>query len=145
MKKINVLFVSALTLVFAFSSCCDDEDSPVSASIKGKWNFDKMSLTINGVTSPELDYDDNEPRCSKDYIEFAPEAVFNEGDYSGLDCLLDITTGIWYKNGKAVSITSEGVTLLFEIISMTSATLQVKYSEIQDGKEVIVNMTFIKA
>jgi hypothetical protein len=145
MKKISVLFISALTLAFAFSSCCDDEDSPVSTSIKGKWNFDKMSLTINGVTSPELNYDDNEPGCSKDYIEFASGAVFSEGDYSGLDCLLDITTGIWYKNGNVVTITSEGVIIPFEVVSLTSTMLKVKYSETQDGTAVIVNLTFIKA
>jgi len=144
MKKISVLFISALASAFAFSSCCDDEDSQVSPSIKGKWNFDKISLTINGVTSPELDYDDNEPGCPKDYIEFAPAAVFNEGDYSGSECLLDMTTGTWYKNGNTVTITSEGVTLLFEVISLTSTTLKVKYSETQDGTTVIVNVTFIK-
>lgn len=145
MKKISVLFISALSLAFAFSSCCDDEDSPVSASIKGKWNFDKMSLTINGVTSPELDYDDNEPGCPKDYVEFAPGAVFNEGDYSGSECLLDITTGTWYKNGNAVTITSEGVVVPFEVVSLTDTILKVKYSETQDGTTVIVNITFIKA
>ncbi|WP_269240074.1 lipocalin family protein [Flavobacterium limnophilum] len=145
MKKISVLIISALTLVFAFSSCCDDEDSPIPVSIKGKWNFDKMSLTVNGVTSPELDYDDNEPGCSKDYIEFAPTAVFNEGDYSGSDCLLDITTGTWYKNGNVVTITSDGVIIPFEVVSLTSTTLKVKYSEIQDGTTAIVNMTFVKA
>lgn len=143
MKKIGILFISLLAL--AFSSCSDDDESSVSMTIEGKWNFSKMSVTVNDVTSPELDYDGNEPGCSKDYIEFAPGGVFNDGDYSGSECLLYTTTGTWYKNGNAVTITSEGISIPLEVMSLTSTILKVKYSETQDGTTVIVNMTFIKA
>ena len=68
MKKISILFLSLLA--FAFSSCSDDGDSSVPATIDGKWNFNKMSVTVNNVTSPELDYEGNEPGCMKDYIEY---------------------------------------------------------------------------
>ena len=145
MKKIILLFIYVLSLMFAFSSCSDDSDSPEPATIEGKWNFNKMSVTINGITSPEIDYEGNEPGCLKDYIEFIPGGVLMEGDYSGSACALEIITDSWVKNGNTITITSEGITIPLEIVVLTSSSLVVKYSESQDGMTVIINMSFIKA
>ena len=145
MKKIILLFIYVLSLVFAFSSCSDDSDSPEPAAIEGKWNFNKMSVTINGITSPEVDYEGNEPGCLKDYLEFIPGGVLNEGDYFGSECSLDIITDTWVKNGNTITITSEGIVIPLEVVSLTSSALVVKYSESQDGMTVIINVYFVKA
>lgn len=142
MKKISILFLSLLA--FAFSSCSDDGDSSVPATIDGKWNFNKMSVTVNNVTSPELDYEGNEPGCMKDYIEFAAGGVLKDGDYSGSNCELTISNGNWSKNGNIITITSEGITMPLEIVSITSTALAVKYSETEEGLTLIINMTFTK-
>lgn len=142
MKKISILVLSLLA--FAFSSCSDDGDSSVPATIDGKWNFNKMSVTVNNVTSPELDYEGNEPGCMKDYIEFVAGGVLKDGDYSGSNCELMISNGSWSKSGNIITITSEGITMPLEIVSITSTALAVKYSETEEGLTLIINMTFTK-
>lgn len=81
-----------LFLGLIFTSCSNDNPSQ-SDSIVGKWNFSKMSFTVNGVTSPETDYDGNELGCSKNYLEFKTDGVYNEADYSGTTCVLDLSVG----------------------------------------------------
>ena len=132
-------------MALAFSACSDDGDSSAPATIDGKWNFNKMSVTVNDVTSPELDYEGNEPGCMKDYIEFAAGGILKDGDYSGSNCALTISNGTWTKSGNIISITSEGISIPVEIISLTSSALVIKYSETEDGLTLTVNMSFTKA
>jgi hypothetical protein len=145
MKKIILLFIYVLSLMFAFSSCSDDSDSPEPATIEGKWNFNKMSVTINGITSPEIDYEGNEPGCLKDYIEFIPGGVLKEGDYYGSECALEIINDTWVKNGNKITVTLDGILIPLEVVSLTSSSLVVKYSESQDGMTLIINLSFVKA
>ena len=143
MKKISILFISLLALTF--SSCSDDNDSSLATTIDGKWNFNKMSVTVNNVTSPELDYEGNEPGCMKDYIEFVEGGILKEGDYSGSNCVLNTSSGTWSKSGNTITITSDGITIPVEVVNLTSSILIVKYSETEDGLTLIVNMSFTKA
>jgi hypothetical protein len=141
MKKTIISFVFALFLGLVFTSCSkDDSPSSASASVVGKWNYSKISFTINGVTSPEIDYDDDEPGCSKDYIEFKTAGVYNEGDYSGTTCVLDLTVGTWSETGSQLTITADGTPASLEILSVTSSTLKVKVKEGADSGTV----TFVK-
>jgi len=52
-----------------------------------------MSITVNSVTLPELDYDGNEPGCMQDYIELAQGGILKEGDYSGSNCVANTNSG----------------------------------------------------
>jgi hypothetical protein len=141
MKKTIISFVFALFLGVVFTSCSkDDSPSSASASLVGKWNYSKISFTINGVTSPEIDYDDDEPGCSKDYIEFKTAGVYNEGDYSGTTCVLDLTVGTWSQTGSQLTITADGTPAALEVLSITSSTLKVKVKEGADSGTV----TFVK-
>jgi len=144
MKKVIILFVSALALGMAFTSCNNDDDSPAPtpASVEGKWNFSKISETVNGVTSPEEDYG-HEPGCNKDYIELKAGGVFNEANYSGSNCALDLSTGTWSKSGNIITITLGGVGVSGEVVSVSSSVLKVKFSEI--GTTNVINTTFTKA
>lgn len=144
MRKVSILFVSALALSMAFTSCSNDDDSPPSAppSVEGKWNFSKISETVNGVTSPEVDYD-HEPGCIKDYIELKAGGVFNEASYSGSNCALDLSTGTWSKSGNIITITLGGVVASGEVVSVSSSVLKVKFSE--TGTTNVINTTFTKA
>jgi hypothetical protein len=145
MKKFSIFLISLFAFSMFFSSCSNDEDSQVPVTFEGKWNFDKMSVTVNGVTSPELDYDGNEPGCAKDYIEFKPGGVLNDGDYSDSTCILNLTVGTWVKSGNIITITSEGIVIPLDVVSLTSTTFKIKYSETLEGDTVSVNMTFTKA
>ena len=131
--------------MFAFSSCSDDSDSPEPATIVGKWNYSKMSTTVNGVTSPEVDWDGNEPGCPKDYVEFKTGGVLSEGDYLGSNCELNTFVGTWSQNGSTITITEGPISLTAELVSVTSTMLKFKASESNNGVSIVVNITFTKA
>jgi len=146
MKKVIILFVSALVLGMTFTSCSNDDDSPATApaSVEGKWNFSKVSETENGVvTVPEEDYV-HEPGCIKDYIELKPGGVYNEAFY-GPGCALDLTTGTWSKSGNIITIT-QGVDIISaEVVSVSSSLLKVKISDTDAGITTVTTVTFTKA
>ncbi|PWA09299.1 lipocalin-like domain-containing protein [Flavobacterium laiguense] len=147
MKKAIILFISALVLGMTFSSCSNDDDSPAPApaSVEGKWNFSKMSETVNGVTSPEEDYG-HEPGCIKDYIELKAGGVFNEVYYFGSDCASDLVTGTWSKSGNIITIRYEGGRVVsVEVVSVSSSVLKVKFSNTEGGITTVINTTFTKA
>jgi len=147
MKKIVFVLVLAFAMTFISSCSNDGNDSPVpvAATVEGKWNFYKMSTVINGVPSAEEDYDDNEPGCPKDFIELKPGGVYGDGDYSGSTCTLFATEGTWSKSGSMVTITSEGISISFEVVSVSSTELKIKYSETFEGTVNVINISFTKA
>ena len=149
MKKVSVLFVLVLAFAMTFvSSCSNDDDNdpnPVTATVEGKWNFSRISAIIDGVPIPEEDYDDNEPGCPKDFIELKSGGVYNDGYYYNPECLLESSTGTWSKSGAILTITSEGISIPFEVVSVSSTVLKVKYSETFEGITSVFNVTFTKA
>jgi len=145
MKKAIIFFVFTLVLGMVFPSCSSNDDDSNSASVVGKWNFSKMSAVINGVTSPEIDYDGNESGCPKDYLEFKSGGVYNGGDYDGSACALGISAGTWVQTGNTLTITEGTDVISAEIISVTSSMLKLKASETDNGITYIVNITFTKA
>jgi hypothetical protein len=146
MKKIITLLIVTLSLGMISISCSNDESNNSStSSVVGKWNFSKMSTVINGIASPEIDYDDNEVGCPKDYLELKDGGVYNEGDYYDSACTLDLSTGTWVKNGNTLSITSNGETFSVEVVSVTSTELKLKVSQTDNGITFIINVTLIKA
>lgn len=149
MKKVSVLFVLVLAFAMTFVSSCsndDDNDSnPVTATVEGKWNFSKISAVIDGVPSPEEDYDDNEPGCPKDFIELKSGGVYNDGDYYNSECMLETSSGTWSKNGAIITITGDGISIPLEVVSVSSTVLKVKYSETFEGITTVINITFTKA
>lgn len=104
-----------------------------------------MSATINGVASPEEDYDDNEPGCPKDYIEFKTGGVFNDADYSGSTCVIDLSSGTWVQSGSNITITEGTDVVTFQVVSVTSTTLKIKLTETSSGVAYTINITCTKA
>lgn len=146
MKKINVLFVSALALGITFASCSsDDSPTPTSASVEGKWIYNKTAYTYLGVVNPEENYAGNELGCVKDYIEFKAGGVYADGDYTGTDCLLIRNDGTWSKSGNIITVASSGLAAQYELVSVTSSELKMKRTDTQWGiVSVTVNFTFTK-
>jgi len=145
MKKTIMFFVFTLGLVMFFPSCSSDDDSSNSASVVGKWNFSKMSTVINGVASPEMDYDGNETGCAKDFLEFKSGGIYTETDYFGSACELDSSTGTWIQSGSTITITEGPDVITAQVISVTSSVLKVKATETDSGITITVNITFTKA
>lgn len=145
MKKLIVLFVFALVTVLNFNSCSSDNESSSSSSVTGKWNFSKFSTTVSGVTSPEMDWADNEPGCPKNYVEFKTGGVFNGASYSGSTCVLDISSGTWVQSGNTFTLTLGTEVTTFQVVSVTSSTLKIKTTETDSGVTYTLNVTFEKA
>jgi len=146
MKKIIILFFITLGLGVVFSSCSSNEPvNPSMSSVEGKWNFSKTTTSINGVTSAEMDYDDNEAGCPKDYLEFKTGGVCTDGDYFDSACTLDITTGTWVQIGSTITVTLDGDIFSAEVVSVSSSVLKLKISETGGGISIIANITLTKA
>jgi hypothetical protein len=145
MKKFSIFLISLFVFSMFFSSCSSSDDSSSSSSIIGKWNYSKISTTLNGVTSPEMDYDGNEPGCSKDYIEFKTGGIFNESDYSGSTCIINSTVGTWVQTGSTITITEGTDVISAQVVSVSSSELKVKASDTLNGVAVIINISFTKA
>lgn len=148
MKKSLILSAFILVSVLNFTSCSsEDVSSPTAATdeLVGKWNFSKFSTSFNGVTTPELDYDDNEPGCPKDYLEFKTGGVFNNGEYSGSTCVLDSESGTWTQSGSTITITEGTDVFTAQLVSVTSSELKLKVTETDNGITITVNLTFTKA
>lgn len=146
MKKLIMLFVFTLVSGLNFTSCTsDNESSSSSSSIVGKWNFSKFTTTVSGVTSPEMDWADNEPGCPKNYVEFKTDGVFNGASYSGSTCVLDISSGTWVQSGSTVTLTLGTEVTTFQVVSVTSSTLKIKTTETDSGVTYTLNVTFTKA
>ncbi|ESU28661.1 hypothetical protein FLJC2902T_12520 [Flavobacterium limnosediminis JC2902] len=148
MKKVSILFVSALALGMTFTSCNKDDgdnsSAPV-ASVEGKWNFNKFSVTQNGVTSPEDNYPNNQEGCSKDFIELKADGIYNEGDYVDSACTLEQTPGTWTKDNNSISLSVDGETQAFEIVSLSTTELKVKATFTEQGTTFTLNVSFTKA
>lgn len=143
MKKFSILLVSALTLGLTFTSCSNDDDTM--GSVEGKWNFNKVSYTTSGITTPEQDFDDNEPGCNKDYIEFLTGGVAKAGDYYDANCTLEESTGVWTRSGNTITVVDNGNVETLEIVTVSATALKLKSTYTEGTTTVAVNITFIKA
>lgn len=144
MKKFSILLVSALALGLTFTSCTNDDDNTM-GSVEGKWNFNKVSYTTSGITTPEQDFDDNEPGCNKDYIELLTGGVAKAGDYYDASCSLDVSTGVWTRSGNTITIVDSGDVETLEIVSVSATALKLKSTYTEGTTSVTVNVSFTKA
>ena len=147
MKKVTILVVLVLAFIITFIPSCSNDDNtsnPDTASLEGKWNFNKISEEIDGVKYPEEDYNDDDG-CPKDFVELKSGGIYIEGDYYGSECTLDTFGGTWSKNGAIVTIISDGESTSYEVVSVSASTLKIKFSETVDGISYVYRISFTKA
>lgn len=127
MKKVSILFVSALVLGMTFTSCSKDDDNSTPASLEGKWNFSKMGA-MAGTQEVLVDYQGNEAGCSKDYINLAADGAITDVDYDSTDspCEAFTSTGTFTKTATTITVTIDGSSETVQILSLTSSELKVK-------------------
>lgn len=144
---LSFLFIGTL-----MTSCSQDNESTdnTSASILGRWALDKRSYTSNGFTSPEANYENNNPGCtSNDYFEFKDNGVFENGYYDP-NCGVTPTVGSWIKNGDLITIshpTEDGIIL--ELLSLSATEMKVKANltgteGVEPGMQLYINYTMVK-
>ncbi|RZJ69539.1 lipocalin family protein [Flavobacterium sp.] len=149
MKKLFMVASMALAIV-SLNSCGSDDGGNggvSSAKLIGKWEHDTEKVTAAGqVLQPEQAYSENEPGCSKDYIQFAENGTFTLGDYWSSDCDLDTTAASWTIDGKDVTVSGTNVdTETFTVVSVSATKLKVKYVEAINGVNFTEEYTFTKA
>ncbi|MBF2708008.1 hypothetical protein [Flavobacterium soyangense] len=147
MKKISILFVSALTLVMIFTSCTKDDSGSVDLNlIGGKWVFNKSTATSIGITIPySTSYFKNEDGCNKDYIDFLTGGAVKYGDYS-LNCVFNGRDGTWTQSGNTVTInvTSSSFNGTFNVASLNTTELILKIDGTYGGKSGTFNLYFTR-
>ncbi|MGX7666091.1 lipocalin family protein [Flavobacterium pedocola] len=128
MRKIALLFVSALTLGLSFTSCNkDDDSSDSSGTITGRWYYSKEGTSVDG-TEVMVDYSGNESGCSKDYMTFNSGGTVVVTDYDSFDAPCEVFTsnGTWSKEGNYVTVNFEGEAKTYEILILNSSMLKVR-------------------
>lgn len=153
-NQFTVAMLSILFIGTLMTSCSQSDDSPpdenVTSSILGRWALDQRSYTSNGVTSPEMDYENNNPGCNlNDYFEFKADGVFENGYYDP-NCNTTPNPGSWTKNADLITIThptEDGIIL--ELLSLTSTEMKVRADltgteGVEPGMELYINYTMVK-
>lgn len=151
-NRIALLIFSVFFIGILMTSCTNDDETPdeTTGSILGRWALDKRSYTANGVTSPEMDYENNNPGCAlNDYFEVKDNGVFVTGYYSP-SCTADISTGSWTRTGNLIttSYPSEDDVIL-ELLSLTPTVMKVRVNMtgtdgVEPGLVLFVNFTMVK-
>ncbi len=122
MKKLNVLFLSMLTLA-TITSCSNDDEK--SASLVGNWE-----ITQEGETLATLEAVENEGGCGPTIIQFSQGGTFSENgsEYYDSECNDYSDPGIWSKNDNTLTVkyNDNDETLSFEILELTNSTLKIK-------------------
>lgn len=145
MKKIGILVASALVMGLSFTSCSSDDDNSNNiGSIVGKWNFDSAKYTVDGVSESEP-YDDHEPGCAKDYLEFLDNGSAIAGDYVE-GCVLIPDAATYTRSGNVLTIDDEGSIDTSEILVANATTLVLRYVDTyEDGTIETTDVTLIRA
>lgn len=143
MKKLSILFLSVLALGMAVVSCSSDDDK-AEASIEGKWNVSKMSISSPGIPTQEIDNPENAPGCNKNYVEIKTGGVVVDGFYEGTACTLSTDTGTWSKNGNKVTFKYGSETEVFDVVSVTNSSMTLGTTYTESGITMTVNTIFTK-
>jgi hypothetical protein len=142
MKKLSILFVCVLALGMSFVSCSKD-DAKKEASVEGKWNFESAALVKDKVEAPYNDFLDNQAGCTKNYLEFKTAGVVSSGKYSS-GCKLTVETGSWSKKDNTLTITSNGIAIPYEVVSVTDSAMRLKITYNEGGIKLDVIVTFVR-
>ena len=119
MRKITLLFASALIAGLCITSCSSDDDTDDVSSVVGKWNFSTQKITSNGITINEGPYNGNEQGCNTDYLELFPNNTAVTGDYDET-CELELISGTYNQNGNVLNVSGGGISATFEIVIANS-------------------------
>jgi hypothetical protein len=128
MKKITFL-LSITFLLLQSCSSSDGSSSSGSQSLVGKWEVSKLKTfpasTI--ITGNESLPNYNHPCATKkDYIEFWSEGTA-KFVYHNQNCSQQSTIANWVKTDFILNLSSNGDSIAWEIISLTSSELKIKY------------------
>ena len=154
-NRIALLILSVFFIGILMTSCTKDDETPeeTEGSIIGRWALDKRSYTANGVTSPEMDYENNDPGCAlNDYFEIKVNNVFETGYYSS-SCAITPSAGIWTRTGNMITASypsdPDEDDVIFELLSLSPTVMKVRVNMtgtdgVEPGMILFVNFTMVR-
>lgn len=143
--KMSVLFVA--TAFFASCSSSDDGNS-VSGNLEAKWTPIKTVSKVGGISDTE-NYQDNEPGCEKDYLQFLADGTVKNAIYfknTTNVCTEDSAIdGNWVKDGSSLTITnSSEYNGVYTIRKLNGSELQVQTTQTIGGVSATITLYFQK-
>lgn len=136
MKKLTVLFLSAMTLGLSVSSCSSDDDDKKSASIEGKWEITKAGLIVGGQEAL-ADYE-NEGGCTIPTMQYNADGKFIDitSEYWDSQCSTYQETGTYKKDGNTLTLKYDDDEAKLDILELTESTLKVKMTYSEEGMSI---------
>ncbi len=128
MKNRSLLFALVVSIGLFATSCSDDDnDGETLIPLAGKWNITKVGSAV-GDQEFLIDAPENEPGCSKDYLNLKINNDVEYGDYDSTDspCQLTIKTGTYSRSHNNLTTTKDGETKVQDIMNLTLNELKVK-------------------
>ena len=166
MKKLNLLCIA---FVFALTSCSSDDDNSsadVSGDIIGTWiglDVEYSGRTVTEFLGQEIVADFVGEAYDVDYtLTFSenPNEIVSSGSYSlevtttalgqvqveNIENIEGLGNGTWNKDGDQLTIVSGGETTVGTIVELTSTSLILELSEVQDiSQDGLIIATTINA
>jgi hypothetical protein len=134
--------ILALALVFGIgmlaSSCNNDNEGETLIPLAGTWNINKVGTVING-NETLVDPPQNEPGCSKDYMQLKSDNTVAEGNYyssSVNPCALTVNSGIYSRSHNNLTTVVNEVSETKDILNLTAKELKLR--DAGGGIEVFV-------
>lgn len=154
-NRFALVVLATFFLGISMVSCSPSDDSPdgsIEGSIIGRWALDKRSYTSNGVNTPELDYENNQPGCDlNDYFEFKEGGVF-ETAYYNPSCDVTPRAGNWTRSGDMIPVTypeDDDENMILELLSLSASEMKIRIDvtgtdAVEPGMELFINYTLVK-
>ncbi|WP_431244664.1 lipocalin family protein [Flavobacterium sp. P21] len=126
MKTKRILLGILLSIgVFATSCGSDDNEGETIIPIQGKYNLSQQGTIIDGK-EVLTDAPQNAAGCNRDYLDLRLSNTAVIGDYSGSNCSLVETTGVYARSHNDLTITVGNVSSTSDIMNLTNKELKLK-------------------
>lgn len=148
MKTIKVVLAALVISGLSFSCGSDDGEDPMGGDLTARWNETKTINKISGETYT-IPYDDNQPGCPKDFIEFTESGTFNRAIYVediNNDCVTSADVAYeWQREGNDILISGGNYGGEYVIKKLTSSDLVIEREEIVGSTTTVYTIYFKKA
>ena len=125
MKNRSILLALVLSIGLFATSCDNDSNGGETlVPLAGKWDITQVGTTTAG-TETLVDAPQNEPGCSKDYLDLNIDNSLEKGDYIAT-CVLNTTDGIYSRSHNNLTTVVGGVTKTQDIVNLTLHELKLK-------------------
>ncbi|HEY0047088.1 MAG TPA: hypothetical protein VGB44_10295 [Flavobacterium sp.] len=153
MKSFKFLLAAVLFSGLTFTSCSNDDDdnndqNVTTGEIMAKWNHNKTVQNFGGTDTEDI-YENQEPECGDDYIQFAAGGVFNrvvfDRDVDTQACVTEFATpAVWTRTDNTLTISNGPYAGNYTISKLNNNELEFWEEEITAGSTTTRTYYFTK-